>query len=53
MAATTAHIKHPPQMDTAAELTSIETLLQGILSSMSGLKSGMDAVQTAVEKLGA
>ena len=41
----------PAQMDSAAELTSIKTLLQGISSSMRGLKSGMDAVQTAVEKL--
>lgn len=41
------------QTDTAAELTSIKTLLHSIASDMSGLKSGMDVVQTAVEKLGA
>lgn len=35
----------PPQMDTTAELTSIKTLLQNIASSISLLKSGMDAVQ--------
>ncbi|KAG7999513.1 LINE-1 retrotransposable element ORF1 protein [Nibea albiflora] len=43
----------PPQADTAAELTSIKTLLQGIASNMSDLKSGMDAVKAAVENLGA
>ena len=43
----------PSQMDTAAEITTIKTLLQGIASDMGGLKSGMDAVQTAVDKLGA
>ena len=42
----------PPQMDTAAERTNIKTLLQGISSSMSGINSGMDAVQTASKKLG-
>lgn len=40
----------PPQMDTAAELMSIKTLLQNIASSVSGLKSGVGAV---VDKLGA
>ncbi|XP_049892841.1 F-actin-monooxygenase MICAL3-like [Epinephelus moara] len=42
----------PPQIDTAAELASIKTLLQTIASDMSGLKAGMDAVQTTVETLG-
>ena len=43
----------PPQTDTAVELMCIKALLQNIASSMSELKSGMDAVQTTVEKLGA
>ncbi|KAI3374380.1 hypothetical protein L3Q82_006205 [Scortum barcoo] len=43
----------PSQKDTGAEITAIKALLQGITSDMSGLKSGMDAVQTAVDKLGA
>lgn len=42
----------PQQRDTAAELASIKTLQQNIASDMTGLKTGMDAVQTAVEKLG-
>ena len=42
----------PPQVDTAAELSSIKTLLQSIASDMSGLKAGMDAVQSTVETLG-
>lgn len=41
-----------PQVDAITELASIKTLLQGIASDMTGLKSGMDAVQAAVEKLG-
>lgn len=41
------------QVDAMAELASIKTQLQGITSDMTGLKSGKDAVQTAVEKLGA
>lgn len=41
------------QIDTTAELASIKTLLQGIALDMSGLKSGMDSVQNAVETLGA
>ncbi len=43
----------PSQTDTAAKITSIKTLLQGIAPDMSGLKSGMDAVETSVEKMGA
>ncbi|CAK6977184.1 F-actin-monooxygenase MICAL3-like [Scomber scombrus] len=42
----------PPQVDTAAELSSIKTFFQTIASDMSGLKTGMDAVQTTVETLG-
>uniref|UniRef100_A0A3P8RLF1 Reverse transcriptase domain-containing protein n=1 Tax=Amphiprion percula TaxID=161767 RepID=A0A3P8RLF1_AMPPE len=41
-----------PQIDMALELTTIKTLLQGVASDMTGLKSGMDAVQAMVEKLG-
>lgn len=41
-----------PQVGAIAELASIKTLLQGIASDMTGLKSGMDAVQATVEKLG-
>uniref|UniRef100_A0A3P8RWR8 Reverse transcriptase domain-containing protein n=1 Tax=Amphiprion percula TaxID=161767 RepID=A0A3P8RWR8_AMPPE len=41
-----------PQIDMASELTTIKTLLQGVASDMTGLKSGMDAVQATVEKLG-
>ncbi len=37
------------QTDNTAELASIKMLLQGIASDMSGLKAGMDAVQTTVE----
>ena len=37
------------QVVTIAELASTKRLLHGIASNMTGLKSGMDAVQTAVE----
>lgn len=51
-----ANIAAPPtlglQMETSGELANIKTLLQDIASDMSGLKAGMDAVQTTVEKLG-
>jgi len=45
--------KSVTQKDATAELASIKMLLQGIASDMSGLKSGMDAVQSAIENLGA
>lgn len=41
----------PSQTDTATKIATIKMLLQGIASDMSGLKSRMDAVQTAVDKL--